>query len=273
MIQTAILTPQGLQATPYQAGSLKEAEPYEPEGVYTVARTFQRDKALLLDAHLDRLEESARLENIPLQLDRKALRGALRQLIERSGNAESRFRITIPREHPEQIYLALEPLNPVPAEVRQKGVRVATSHLHRDNPVAKTTAWMSQRQAAFDQLNMPVYEVMLVNERGEILEGTTSNFYAVFNGELRTAGEGVLSGISRRALLQCIGDLLPLKLQAVTINDIPHLSETFLTSSSRGVIPIIDIDGAMIGDGQPGVITRELSRRYDAWTEAHLEPI
>jgi branched-chain amino acid aminotransferase len=227
----------------------------------------------MLDAHLDRLEESARLENIPLILDRQALRAALRQLIQQSGNAESRFRITIPRQHPDQIYLALESLSPVPQEIRQKGVWVATSHLQRDNPVAKTTTWMSQRQEAFAHLSVPAYEIILVNEQGEILEGTTSNFYAVFNGELRTAGEGVLSGISRRALLQCIGDLLPLNLQAVTINDIPHLSEAFLTSSSRGVIPIIEIDGVMIGEGQPGKITHELSARYDAWTEAHLEPI
>ncbi|NLF75879.1 MAG: hypothetical protein GX573_09275, partial [Chloroflexi bacterium] len=69
-IPTVILTPNGLEPAPYSVQSLPEAVPYEPSGVYTVARTFHGDRALLFDAHLDRLEESARLVNIPLRLDR-----------------------------------------------------------------------------------------------------------------------------------------------------------------------------------------------------------
>ncbi|PJF34267.1 MAG: hypothetical protein CUN49_16530, partial [Candidatus Thermofonsia Clade 1 bacterium] len=88
--------PEGLREAPYRADSLAEAVPYEPEGVYTITRTFNRDHVLMLDEHLDRLEESARLEDIPIQLDRAALRTALRTLIDQSGYAESRFRITVP---------------------------------------------------------------------------------------------------------------------------------------------------------------------------------
>ncbi|NJL93532.1 MAG: hypothetical protein HC915_07270 [Anaerolineae bacterium] len=51
------------------------------------------------------------------------------------------------------------------------------------------------------------------------------------------------------------------------------MDEAFLTSSSRGVLPIVMIDDQPIGAGAPGVLTRELQQRYDAWTEAHLEPI
>ena len=58
-IPTFILTPDGLIKTPYQVESLAAAVEHEPEGVYTTVRTFQRDHALLLSAHLDRLTESA----------------------------------------------------------------------------------------------------------------------------------------------------------------------------------------------------------------------
>lgn len=273
MIPTAILTPAGLEATPYQAESLAEAAPHEPEGVYTITRTYQRDKALLLDAHLDRLEESARLENIPLTLDRPALRAALRTLIQGTDNPDSRFRITAPRHDPSRLYLALEALKPVPDKLRQEGVQCATSPAKRHNPSAKTTAWMSQRQAATANLGSEIYEALLTDDEGYILEGTSSNFYAIREGKLYTANAGILNGISRRALLEVVEEVLPVVLNPVGGGEIPRLQEAFLTSSSRGVLAIVAIDGQTIGDGQPGHFTRQLSERYDAWTDAHLEPI
>jgi branched-subunit amino acid aminotransferase/4-amino-4-deoxychorismate lyase len=68
-------------------------------------------------------------------------------------------------------------------------------------------------------------------------------------------------------------DVLPVHEAAPNLADLPRFQEAFLTSSSRGVIPIVRIDDQIIGDGHPGPLTRTLSGRYDAWAEAHLEPI
>src|SRR5947207_8201223 len=95
-IPISILTPQGVISAPYVADSLADAALKEPQGVYTVARTYERNKALLLNDHLDRLERSALLEGISVTLDRPALRAALHDLIDQSGIADSRCRITIP---------------------------------------------------------------------------------------------------------------------------------------------------------------------------------
>lgn len=268
---TAILTPAGLQNTDYHATTLGDAQTHEPSGIYTVARTFQRGKALLFDAHLDRLEESARLENIPLQLDRPALRAALRTLISQTDYDDVRFRITVPKNQPDHLYLAVEQLVGVPQHLRENGVRVASSTLQRHNPTAKTTDWMQAREIPDD-----FYEAVLVNAAGEILEGSSSNFYAIMNGVLRTADASlVLNGISRRTLLAAVEGFVPVEFRPVTIQDSIQeaVDEALLTSSSRGVVPIVEIDGRAIGDGQPGALTREIAARYDAWTDAHLEPI
>lgn len=272
-IQTAILTPNGLTSTQYRAESLAEAAQYEPTGVYTVTRTYQTGKALLLDAHLDRLEESARLENIPVDLDRESLRRGLRELIRQSGYEESRFRITIPTAEPHCVYLALEPLQPVPPEVRQNGVRVITIHAKRENPIAKSTTWMEQRQKATQGRMEGMYEAFLVDDGGNILEGTSSNFYAILDGVLHTADEGILKGISRIVLLEVVQGVVPISFSPVSVKNIPDLEEAFLTSSSRGVIPIVEIDGQKIGSGNPGAVTLDLQRRYDAWTDANIKPI
>jgi branched-chain amino acid aminotransferase len=271
--QATVLSPAGLEPYPYPVASLAEAASHEPEGVYTITRTFKTDHALLLNSHLDRLEESADLEGISVQLNRGALRDALRTLIQRSGNAESRFRFSVPRENPDHIYLTVEALKPVPAEVRQNGVKVATLQASRHNPAAKTTRWMSIREQAKAGLPSDIYEAILVDDSGHLLEGTSSNFYAVKENKLYTAGEGVLGGISRRTVFESLDSLLPLVLEAVTLSEVPQLQEAFLTSSGRGVIPIVEIEGQKIGPGVPGPFTQEISRRYDAWTEAHLEAI
>ncbi|MCB9438249.1 MAG: aminotransferase class IV [Anaerolineales bacterium] len=268
-----ILTPNGLQAVPYSADTLNVAAPFEPDGIYTVASTFNRDHVLLLDAHLDRMEESARLEGIALHLDRTALRSALRALIERSDYPNSRFRITISRQDPTHIILSLEPFAGLPESVRQSGVHVATIPITRRNPRAKTNDWMKRRAEA--KAAIPdAYEGIILNEVGQLLEGMGSNFYAIRGGVLYTAGDDlVLSGISRKIVQQVAPAIVQVIYQPIALSDVNTLAEAFLTSSSRGVVPIVQIDDIPLGTGQVGPLTRQIQAAYDAWVTDHLEPI
>lgn len=270
-ITAAILSSEGLQPAPYQAASLAEAARYEPNGVYTVARTYHRTMALCLDAHWDRLEESARLLGIPLRLDRQSARDALRQLILEAGYPESRFRITVPADAPDHLYFAIEPFKDVPPEVRANGARVQSVNGQRSTPRAKNTAWMEARA----HLSLPagIYEGLLIGPDGAILEGMSSNFYAVLNGALYTAQGAVLPGISRRVTLEVAPEVLPVRLEPVRLADVPRLQEAFLTSAGRGVVPIVEIDGQQVNGGRPGPFTRAIEQRYNAWVEAHLEKI
>lgn len=276
-ILTYILTADGLEPTPYRATSLVDAVAHEPPGVYTVARTFEGSKAQLLDAHLDRLEESARLVHIPLTLDRARLRAALRELLQRSGYVDAKFRITVPQDAPDQLYLALELFQPVPEHIVREGARVLLVPLVRENPVAKTTAWMSVRRPTQAQLPPEFYEGVLVDADGYLLEGLSSNFYAVLDGTLRTAGMGMLEGITRRAILTIAPAVLPVDLRAVHQDDVARIDEALLTSSGRGVVPITGINvgesAVTLGDGTPGPVTRDLMQRYLTWTQSTLEPI
>lgn len=272
-IYTFILTPDALVPAPYEVTSLAEAIAYEPQGVYTVARTFHGDQVLLFDAHLDRLEESARLANIPFRLDRARLRAALRELLHRSGYPDAKFRITVPENNPEHIYLAFEPFQPVPEAVQTEGAHVMTVPLVRPNPVVKTTSWMSLRRPAFEGLPAGVYEAILVGDEGSLLEGLSSNFYGVLDGVLHTAGANVLAGITRRAVLTIAPEVLPVSMTCIRLDDVPRLSEAMITSSGRGVVPVTRINGQPVADGKVGPVVAEIRARYNAWTEARLEPV
>ena len=270
-IPICILTPAGVIDASYVASSLADAATKEPEGVYTVARTYHRHFALLINEHLDRLEQSAQLEHIAVKLDRDKLRQALRDLIEKSGYEESRFRLTIPRKTPDQVIISLEPHHPVPPEIIEHGARVITTHAARQNPSAKTTRWMAERRSTVEGLPPGIYEAILVSDGGNLLEGTSSNFYGILDGTLHTADEGVLKGIGRNALLRIAPEILPVALTPVHIEQIGKLSEALITSSGRGVVPVVEIDGHSLGI--PGPLTRRLREAYNAWAEAHLEMI
>lgn len=270
-----ILTADGLEPVSYSADSLADASQYEPhEGVYTITNTFQTTHVLKLSAHLDRMEDSARHEGIPLRLDRPRLRAALRSLIRESGWDDVRFRITVPAAQPDRLILSLEPFRPLSAEVYERGVRLVTvAHAARHNPAAKTTDWMQDR-ARFEQALPPgIFTGLLIDDQDHILEGLSSNFYAVLDGELRTAGSGVLPGIAQQIVFAVAPPIIPVRSEAVRVADIPRLSEAFITSSSRGIVPAVEIDGQVIGSGTPGPITRALRAAYARAQTALLEEL
>jgi branched-subunit amino acid aminotransferase/4-amino-4-deoxychorismate lyase len=272
-IPTYILTPHELIPTPFSVQSLTEAVQYEPQGVYTLARTFHGDQAVLFNAHLDRLEESAQLMQIPFQLDRPRLRAVLRDLLHQANYPDAKLRLTVPHEQTDHIYISFEPFLPVPAPLQQMGVHMVTVPLIRENPVVKTTSWMITRRPAYDSLPEGVYEGILTREDGALLEGMSSNFYGILDGTLHTAGEGVLRGITRLAILEIAPGIVPVELTPIFKPDLARLTEAFLTSSGRGVVPITEIDGRPVGDGRVGPQTAAIRQRYDEWVEAHLETI
>ncbi|CAG0955966.1 Branched-chain-amino-acid aminotransferase [Anaerolineae bacterium] len=272
-IPSIILTPQGVQNPTWHATSLAEAAAFEPAGVYTVGRTFKRIGVLLFEDHLNRLEESAALQGIPVRLDRTAIRHALRTLIDQSGYELSRFRITVPQAYPDQVVITLEPFTPLSPAVIENGVRVVTTTLTRHNPRAKATQWMQARKSATESLPAGAYEALLVSPEGFLLEGTSSNFYAITDGKLHTAAEGVLPGMAQKIVFQVAPAILPLDLTPVRADQLWALDEAFLTSASRGVVPIVMINTQVIGTGQPGPTTLRLQAAYEDWAESHLETL
>ena len=269
-----ILTPTGLEPAPYAADSLLDAARHEPDGVYTITNTFEHTKVLKMDAHLDRLEDSAWRAGIPLTLDRPRLRAALRQLIEESGFGDVRFRITVPRESPDRLILSCEPFKPLPASVFEQGIRVVLiREAARHNPEAKTTEWQVDRQAIEAALPKDVFTGILVSGEGDLLEGLSSNFYAIMDGALWTAGAGVLPGIAQQIVLEVAPEVLPVRREAPREAAIPRMAEAFVTSASRGIVPVVQIDETTLGNGTPGPLTQELRRQYLAWTRKHLEEI
>lgn len=241
------------------------------EGVYTTLRTYDRSRLVGLSAHLQRLIDSHALVRRERPLDPAAIRSALRAVIAREGLPAARLRITTPFDS-NVIYISIEPFEAYPPECYTYGVACGTVRLARQTPRAKLTQFIAPSRARKIESDPRLHEILLVDAEGRILEGITSNFFAVLNGALRTAGQGVLEGVTRGIVLSLAIGLAPLHDTPIDLADLPHLSEAFITSSSREVMPVVRIDRVVIGDGRPGPITQDLMARYRGYLAQAAEP-
>ncbi len=260
--KTYRLDPQGtLSLTDKSGPGLDAISLTLPEGIYTTLRTYAGDHILGLTAHLQRLIDShIRLER-PRAINVAAIRAALREVIRREALPALRLRLTTPFED-EAVFISVEPFEAYPPEYYTQGVRCATSHLERATPEAKYTAFIAPSRSEKAQSEGVVHEKLMVNAQGEILEGFSSNFYAVLEGRLHTASEGVLAGVTRKVVLAEAEGLVPVVLTPVKVSDLPFLTEAFLTSSGREVMPVRQIDEIVLG--APGPVTQALMARYQA---------
>jgi len=252
----------------YEADSLAEAARYEPDdGVYGVFATWHGHRVVCLSRHLDRLEDSARRAGFSLTLDRELLRAQLRRLLRESGYAEARIRISAAPGR-ETLTVGMEPYKGPPVELQREGVACSTiAHAARDKPEAKQTGWLLERSAFAAADPYAAYEQLLVDPGGQILEGVSSNFAAIVTeknaqARLQTAADGILPGIARSIMLDVAPSTIEVDLRPPHLERMSDFAEAFITSASRGIIPVISIDGVPVGTGTPGRVTAELIRRY-----------
>lgn len=255
--------------------SLDNASDRLPGGAYTTFRTYDGNKVISIESHLNRLVETARLSGKPVEINHTAVRAALRAAIQMASFPEKRLRLTLDlEENPGDLYVAIEPLRVPGSEQYQQGAAVVTRSLKRRNPKAKLTAFIATADEIRKDLPAGINEALMVDENGTILEGLTSNFFAVKNEELWTADEGVLSGITRSIVLEeARAEGIPVHLEGIKLADLAQVDEAFITSASRAVLPVVKVDGQPVGSGTPGSLTRVLLARFNQRIAREVEDL
>ena len=238
-----------------QHATMQAASAQLPNGAYTTFRTYASNRVLRLHQHIARLETSVALLGQSAVLDESAVTIAIREVLKQARAEaawpapEARFRLTFA---PPQLFISIEPFTPYPASVYETGVTCITVSLHRDNPQAKSTTFINSAAQAYQALPHGAHEGLMVAEDGTVLEGLSSNFFAIYNGALHTEDARVLPGITRSLVLEVAASVLPISTRAVTLGELPYISECFITSVSREILPVVRINDLLIGDGSPG---------------------
>jgi len=260
-----------------------------PEGYYSTFRTFDGcTRVLGLTAHLQRLYEPVSTPEV----SDSSLRRQLLTLLEPYRPGEARVRVMMTKQG--QVYVAIEPLKQLPREIYENGVRVETTEIQRESPRLKSTAFIGASDLERKHIAQEgIFEALLV-KNGKILEGMTSNFFYIPRAKrassafvatnaphsiqreviLCTARDDILLGITRETVIDVAREMgLEVKYQPLKRNQLAAVNETFITSSSRGIVPVIPIDDVTIGQGSPGLVTKQLMTAYAAYVLEKAETI
>lgn len=247
------------------------------DGVFETLRTYG-GAPFALEEHMDRLAASARAIGIALPISQHQIEREVVECLRAAGNPESYARVMLTRGQgplgldpgaatsPLRVIL-VEPLSALPASIYRDGVAVITERTERAAdaaPGAKVTNYLASMLALQRAKAAGAHEALLLDAEGFILEGTTSNFFLVIDGELLTAPKGsILAGITRAHVIAVAqNEGLRVRHGAIGRNDLAEATEAFLTSSLREIVPVVRVDGAVIGAGAPGTITRRLHRAF-----------
>jgi branched-chain amino acid aminotransferase len=241
-----------------------------PPGAYTTFRTYGGRAVVRLETHLRRLEESIALQGRPAPLGTEGARRALLAALREADLPEARVRLTF---SPPALYVSVARFAPPPAGLYERGAACATLRLRRPNPHAKDTRFVATVQEAYRRLPPGVEEGLLVAEDGAILEGLSSNFFAVLEGALHTEDARALAGTTRGLVLEVARGRLPLVLRAARTSELGRMSEAFLTSVSREVLPVTRIDGEPVGSGDVGPHTRAIRAAFADLVRREAEPL
>jgi len=260
MVETFVLA-EGAATPLRSAPDLATASGTLPAGAYTTLRTYGGDGVPFLDDHVRRLEESCALQGRPAALDGQELRAGLAAVLRATRHPESRIRVTFA---PPELFASIEPFEPLPEDVYKDGVSCVTVPLRREQPQSKDTRFLSSAQGAYRALPPGVHEGLLLGEDGALLEGLSSNVFAVVDGVLRTEEARVLHGTTRGLVLELARGVVPISFEPIRKADLGRAAEMFLTSVSREVLGVVRVDEVTIGRGKPGSLARDLRKRYRA---------
>lgn len=258
------------------------------DSVYEVVRTY-RGVPFELQAHLARLAGSAALIGMTLQVPLSTLGEEVRRAHAASGNEESYVRVVVTRgggeigldpalaEAPLRVIIA-QTLKPPGPEVYAAGAKIALVAVRRNlrtavDPQAKTGNYLNSVMALAEARARGGYEALMLDHRDLVTEGASSNVFMVVSNVILTPSldVGILHGVTRHVVIE-VARKSGLRVLEVPIVEhmLKSADEVFLTSSIREIVPVVQVDDAVIGSGRPGPTYVRVRSEFAAHVEAYV---
>ena len=254
-------------------------------GVFEGIRCYETDDGpalFRLDAHLDRLYASAEFYSLPIPYSQGEIAEAISEVIDRNGFTDCYVRPIVyygsaslgvyPRHCPVEVAILAWPWAAyLGDEGLENGVRVKVSSITKfHSRMMPTTAkacggYINSMLAVRDALDAGYDEALLLDERGNVAEGSGENLFVVRGGGLLTNDEhsSILLGVTRDAVIRIARDLgYRVEVGVIRLDDLIAADEAFFTGTAAEVTPIRELNDRRIGEGARGPVTEEIQRRF-----------
>lgn|ERR1043166_4479857 len=261
------------------------------DGVFEGIRAYN-GRVFKLKEHIDRLYASAKAILLTIPMAHKDMMAATVETCRQNKIRDGYIRLVVTRgigtlglnpnrcKNPSVIIIA-DKIQLYPPEVYQRGLDIitvpTTRNLHSAlNPAIKSLNYLNNILAKIEANNSGVEEAVMLNAEGFVSECTGDNLFIVKGGDLMTPplSAGALYGITRKAVMEIAADSgLRVSEPNLTRYDLFNADECFLTGTGAEMVPVVKIDGRVIGNGKPGPVTRRLVTQFHSLTKVSGEPI
>lgn len=251
------------------------------DGLFEGIRVYG-GRVFKLDEHVARLYYSAKALNINIPATQQTTREIILETVRANGHREGYVRVTVTRgtglgldpKHIKggaNVYISCEQLALYPPEMYENGLIVATVSTRLPSPdvidprVKCTGKYINNIMAKAEANRSGAGEGLMLTREGYVGEATGDNIFLVKNGQLLTppATIGILQGITRDTVIALAEEAgISVFEPIMTQYDVYNADEAFLTGTAAEVIPAVEFDGRLIGDGKPGPMTRQLMAAF-----------
>jgi len=238
--------------------------------VFESLRTYGR-QPFHLDEHLRRLYRSAVLIDLEIPWSSEQIATVVRETIARNSYLHATIRLLVTGGESEDgmlpsgkptLAVLITPLGERDMQRFAKGIKLITTRLQRVSPEAKTTNYVAAVRALKEAVRSDAADALFVDEEGHVLEATRSNFFIFRSDTLVTPCEGILIGVTRNLVLEMAQGRFAIEERPILLDELSLADEAFITSSSKEITPVVQIDTLTIGNGKPGLRTYELEQRF-----------
>ncbi len=261
------------------------------DGVFEGIRAYN-GRVFKLQEHIERLCCSARAILLDLPLGPAETQRAVVDTCRKNRVRDGYIRLVVTRgkgtlglnpnkcRKPSVIIIAGK-IQLYPQEFYERGLEIVTVPTVRNlhgalNPAIKSLNYLNNILAKIEANNAGCEEAIMLNAEGYVAECTGDNLFLVRGGKLFTPplSAGALYGITRNTVMDLArGAGLEVSEPNLTRYDVFNADECFLTGTGAEIVPVVKVDGRVIGSGKPGAVTRDLVRAYRALTNSTGEPI
>ena len=250
------------------------------DGVFEGIRIYS-GKIFELEAHIARLYESAKVIRLDIPVSKKELVKAIEETIAANGVIDGYIRLVVTRGvgdlglnplvcENSTVFIIADSIQLYPEELYEKGMKVISATTVRSHPLSvppqvKSLNYLNNILAKIEALDSNVPEAIMYNHEGYVAEATGDNVFIVKNGVISTppVEAGALGGITRGVVIRLAGrGNIKVVEKTLTRFDLYVCDELFLTGTAAEVIGVVEIDGRIIGNGEPGPVTKLLRKEF-----------
>nr|WP_255345254.1 aminotransferase class IV [Bacteriovorax sp. DB6_IX] len=251
------------------------------DSVYEVTEAIS-NRPIFMDEHLERLWQSANKIHMPIAFTKSKIMAEVKKTLEVLNVKRAYIRIIITRGEGEitldpqaasqnNLVIITKELSENPKWWYKDGVEIIIADTKRTSvdsmdPSVKSGNYLNNILAYNEAVKEGAFDAVMLNHDGHVTEGTTSNIWIVKDQILVTPPlkAGLLGGITRAKIIElCKSENIQIEQRNITAQELQDADESFLTSQTRRIVPVVKVNKTPLGSGKPGKLTLDILNKYN----------